>query len=397
MRKRKKVYFQLQRISQGIILTILFMAAIFLLNKDSEAGEMLLRETVPFYPVKSRSVSLFKFADEGLAGQGDDLAELDEYATGGARDIPQPDMQEVFRVDRVEESINLDNVHGVIGLGDVILQPETDHAQAEHHIDKEILTMADMDRLRDLQYAKQNFYIVDSRTDLTAQDYDVDRFLQTDLGIDNSMDGPKVLIFHTHSQEGYRDSDPADPMDGVMGAGKRLAEILTEKYGIETMHHTGRYDIIDGKSQVMGAYERMEPSIEKILADNPSIQVAIDLHRDGVQENTRLVTDINGKPTAQIMFFNGLSKLKNDGVLSSIDSLPNPHLPTNLAFSFHMQVKANSLYPQFTRKVYLNAYRYSLNMLPKSLLVEVGAQTNTKDEGLNAMEPLAELLVGVIR
>ncbi|MCL2674539.1 MAG: stage II sporulation protein P, partial [Defluviitaleaceae bacterium] len=48
------------------------------------------------------------------------------------------------------------------------------------------------------------------------------------------------------------------------------------------------------------------------------------------------------------------------------------------------------------RKIYLNAFRYSLHMMPKSLFVEVGAQTNTLEEALNAALPLADILATVI-
>ncbi len=48
------------------------------------------------------------------------------------------------------------------------------------------------------------------------------------------------------------------------------------------------------------------------------------------------------------------------------------------------------------RKIYVNAYRYSLNMLPKSLLIEIGAQTNSKQEALNAIDFLAEILANVL-
>ena len=64
---------------------------------------------------------------------------------------------------------------------------------------------------------------------------------------------------------------------------------------------------MNGKGQITGAYERMEPPIRKILAEHPSIEVCIDLHRDGVGDSTRLVTNINGRPCAQVMFFNGLA------------------------------------------------------------------------------------------
>ena len=61
-----------------------------------------------------------------------------------------------------------------------------------------------------------------------------------------------------------------------------------------------------------------------------------------------------------------------------------------------MKYAGDKLYPGFVRRNYLKTYRYSLHMLPKSLLVEVGAQTNTKEEAMNAMEPLAEILMSVI-
>ena len=120
------------------------------------------------------------------------------------------------------------------------------------------------------------------------------------------------------------------------------------------------------------------------------------MHRDGVAEGTRLVTNINGKDCAQIMFFNGLCRLNQNGQAVPTPGLDNPYVKDNLAFSLQMQTQARTRYPGFTRKIYLNAYRFSLHMMPRSTLIEVGAQTNTKEEIHNAMEPLAEILASVI-
>ncbi len=76
--------------------------------------------------------------------------------------------------------------------------------------------------------------------------------------------------------------------------------------------------------------------------------------------------------------------------------MENPYLKENLAFSLQMKTTADALYPGFSRKIYLNAYRFSLHMLPRSTLIEVGAQTNTKAEIWNAMEPLAKALASVL-
>jgi|GEM_PF-169178 len=300
-----------------------------------------------------------------------------------------------MKIDKVEDNSALASVGGVLGINDVSLQPETDLSMFSGA--SAPITIGNLDQLRDLNYLRNNFYTVDKATALTSADFNVDNFINTDLKIDNSVDGPKVLIFHTHSQEMYADSDPSSLMDGVVGVGQELADILENKYGIQCLHDTGTYDVVDGVHTVLGAYERMEPNIEKILADNPSIQVAIDIHRDGIPDDEKLVTTQNGVQMAQVMFFNGLCKLNDEnGVLQPIDGLASPYIQTNLAMSFMAELTANQLYPDFARKIYLNAYRYSENMLPKSMLIEVGAQTNTKQEALNAMGPLADVLASVI-
>ena len=61
-----------------------------------------------------------------------------------------------------------------------------------------------------------------------------------------------------------------------------------------------------------------------------------------------------------------------------------------------MQLMTEEMYPGFARKIYLKGYRYSLHLMPKSLLIEAGAQTNTVEEMKNAMELLANVLEKVL-
>ncbi len=286
----------------------------------------------------------------------------------------------------------------MIGLDEIMYQPEIDSSHLDHSAPLDQFTEDMIARMDDVEFLKKNFYIVDARTELQSGDVKAKDFLQRDFAIDNSVEGPKILIFHTHSTEGFADSDMSKDMnEGIWGVGEQLKQLLEKKYGIETLHDIGRYDIVDGKGQILGAYERMEAPIAKILKENPSIQVVIDMHRDGLPENVHLVTEVNGKQCARIMFCNGLCKLKKEGSTQAISNLPNPYIEDNLAFSLQMQARANRKFPAFTRRIYLNAYRYSLHMRARSLLVEVGSQTNTKEEAKNAMEPLAEILAEVIQ
>lgn len=249
-----------------------------------------------------------------------------------------------------------------------------------------------LEQLKNYEYLVSNFYTIDSTTMTSPEELNAEVLLSKDLKINKETKGPKVLIYHTHSQEGFADSVPGDASTSIVGVGTYLTELLNKK-GIETIHHEGVYDLIDGELDRSRAYDLAEPEVRKILADNPSIEVLIDLHRDGVAEGTHLVTEINGKPTAQIMFFNGLSRTKANG---EIDYLYNPYIQDNLAFSLQMQLKAMELYPGFTRHIYLRGYCYNMNIMPKTLLIEAGAQTNTVEEMKNAMEILAETLDNVL-
>lgn len=249
-----------------------------------------------------------------------------------------------------------------------------------------------IEKLRDFDYLLSNFYTVDSSTMIGPEQLNADDLLSRSMKIDNTTGGPKVIIFHTHSQEEFVDSTPGDPATSIVGMGDYLTELLNEK-GIETIHDTGVYDIINGQLDRSNAYENAEASVRPLIEANPTLEVAIDLHRDGVAEGTHLVTEINGKPTAKIMYFNGLSRTRTNG---DIDYLYNPYIQDNLAFSLQMQLASESLYPGFVRHIYLRAYRYNLHLLPKSLLVEAGAQTNTVEEMRNAMEVLADTLAHVI-
>ena len=249
-----------------------------------------------------------------------------------------------------------------------------------------------MDKLRDFNYLLSTFYTVDSTTTIGPEQLNADELLAKDMHINQKTKGPKVLIFHTHSQEDFVDSVKGDPNTSIVGIGKYLAEKLNA-LGIETMHHDGVYDLIDGKLDRSRAYEFSEVGVKEILNQYPSIEVVIDLHRDGVAENKHLVTEINGKQTAKIMYFNGLSRTKTNG---DIAYLKNPYIQDNLSFSLQMQLATESMYPGFARRIYLKGYRYSLHMMPKSLLIEAGSQTNTVEEMKNAMDLLANILNDVL-
>lgn len=242
-------------------------------------------------------------------------------------------------------------------------------------------------KLNDFDYLLQNFYVVDRTTTINSGQLNAEELLGKSMKLNHGPDAPQILIYHTHSQEGFADST-GDASTSIVGVGEYLNQLLGS-YGFHVIHHTGEYDVETRDN----AYSKAGPAVEQILRENPSIEIVIDLHRDGVPEGTRLVTEQGGKEMASIMFFNGLSRTTANG---DIGYLPNPYIQDNLAFSLQMQLAAKEYYPGFSRAIYLKGYRYNMHYCPKTLLVEVGAQTNTVQEAMNAMEPLADIIAKVI-
>ena len=248
--------------------------------------------------------------------------------------------------------------------------------------------------LADYDYLMNHFFIVDSATETTAEQINAASFLAEDLTLPKEAGLPQILIYHSHSQETFCDSREGKEEDTIVGVGDYLTKLLSETYGYQVMHVTEKFDLAGGELDRSKAYDYARAWLEPVLKENPSIQVVIDLHRDGVPDDRRLVTEINGKETAQLLFYNGLSHTINSGDLSY---LPNPYIQDNLAFSFQLEYQAALYYPELYRGIYLAGLRYNLHLRPRALLLEAGAQTNTVQEVKNAMEQFADILDRVLQ
>lgn len=247
-------------------------------------------------------------------------------------------------------------------------------------------------QLADYDFLMKHFYTVHPTTTAGRDMMSAKTFLSEDFSLKQGNEAPQILIYHTHSQEEFSDYHQGNKEATIVGVGNYLTELLEQK-GYNVIHDTSVYDLRDGKLDRSKAYTYALDGITAILQKNPSIQVVLDIHRDGVKESTRLVQEINGKQTATIMFFNGISQTP-DG---PIEYLRNPYRTDNMAFSFQMKLCADACYPGFTRKIYLKGLRYNQHVRPCSALIEVGAQNNTYEEARNAMEPLSELIDMVVR
>lgn len=363
----------------------------------SGAGNFLAGEYVPSYTfydsVESQSEYTLKNSILNdiyptgeyyriYAGQGEACVSYDSYVDTIAQVV------NITGQDDNKEDNNQNQENDVSEASDKATGGETESEKSTNIIAADTVTGNVYDRqdLNDYNFCQQ-FYTVTSITSLTKEIFRPSEFLDKDMKITHDSSSPQILIFHTHSQEKFADSTD-DDSTSILGVGDYLTELLTGK-GYNVIHDRSVYDYVDGKLDRSKAYTYAEQGIESILESNPSIEVVIDLHRDGVADTTHLVTEVDGRQMAKIMFFNGISY---SNVKGNINYLYNPYRDDNLAMSLQMHLIGEAYYPGFLRRNYINAYRYCLHERAKSMLIEAGAQTNTFEEVKNAMEPLADML-----
>ena len=207
---------------------------------------------------------------------------------------------------------------------------------------------------------------------------------------------PAVLILHTHATESYtrekgedyKETSPFRTLEeayNMVCVGEHLAELL-EAGGITVLHDRQLHDY----PSYNGSYSNARRAVTQHLKENPSICMVLDLHRDASgsdKKQMRTEAEVDGKPSAQIMFVVGTGS----------SALQNPHWEENLALALKLQVQMERLAPGICRNVNLRAQRFNHDLSAGTLLVEVGAAGNTRQEALTAVEVLAQAIVELAR
>lgn len=224
---------------------------------------------------------------------------------------------------------------------------------------------------------------------------DVAALAQTQLTLTLPEEGPQVLIVHTHGSEAYTpdgtdtyvatgECRTTDTEKSVVRVGDEIAKVLTEM-GLTVVHDTELYDY----PEYNGAYDRSLAAVEGWLAQYPTIQVVLDVHRDALigSDGTvyKPITTINGEKCAQVMLVMGSNALYD-----------HPNWLENLALAVQVQKEMNTLWPTLARPIGLRENRYNQQTAPGAMLVEVGSHGNTLQEALAAGRMFARALGAVL-
>lgn len=226
---------------------------------------------------------------------------------------------------------------------------------------------------------------------------DIKSELESELGfkISNTKE-PQVLIYHTHTCESFLTYDTGYFFEGyyprttdlkknVCAVGDEIARQLNNA-GIVTLHDKTIHD----DPSYNGAYDRSYDTVMSYLEKYPSIKVVLDIHRDGIGNETQIskpVFEYNGKKAAQVMILAGYN-YDDDPTFGDWEY--------NLRFALQIQKKAQNMFPDMMRPLYFADFMYNMNINTGSLLIEIGANGNTLEEvrysGCLLGKALAEVL-----
>jgi stage II sporulation protein P len=209
-------------------------------------------------------------------------------------------------------------------------------------------------------------------------------------------DEPQVLIMHTHTTESYEpyqrgfydssfNSRTTDPTKSVIAVGNQIAYQL-EQNGIGVIHDTTLHDY----PSYNGSYDRSRVTVKKILEENPSIKIVLDIHRDAIEKadgcRVAPTTEINGKSAAQVMIICGC----DDGTMNM------PNYMKNFRFASLVQQQMESDYPTLTRPVLFDYRKYNQDLTTGSILVEVGGHANSIDQAIYSGELIGKSLANAL-
>ena len=211
--------------------------------------------------------------------------------------------------------------------------------------------------------------------------FDFESYLSEPLSFSVGKGGaePQVLIYHTHTGEGYLDADVDKCFESyyshtynndfnVVAVGEAIKRSLEEN-GIATLHDPTVHD-----STYSGSYYRSAETASADMADYPSIKIVLDIHRDAIGTDdckTKPVFEYEGRKGAQIMILSGCDYY---------GEMDFPDWEKNLSLALKLQTTAERLYPGMTRPLSFDYFSYNEPLCDGSLLIEIGSEANSIDE-----------------
>lgn len=224
---------------------------------------------------------------------------------------------------------------------------------------------------------------------------DVEALLLSQLDWKLDTGEPTVLILHTHATESYRKTEgesyeessayrTLDTQHNMVRVGEQLAQQLQQN-GIAVIHDTTFHDY----PSYNDSYNNARKTAESYLAQYPSIQLVLDIHRDaadlsaGQQLTTHALA--GGAESSQLMMVVG----------TNANGLHHPDWQKNMALAIKLHALLEKEDPGICRPISFRAERFNQDLSPGALIVEVGAAGDTMAQALTAVQALGDAIIAL--
>lgn len=180
-----------------------------------------------------------------------------------------------------------------------------------------------------------------------------------------------IGIYHTHNAESYIPTDGTDSINGKGGIHQvglvfqeTLNELDVDVHYLETLH----------LPHDRGAYRRSRETVLELLSENPD--AIFDIHRDAAPQNAYAV-QLGNEWMTSIQFVVGRQ---------------NQNLGINRKYAQSLKKIADDLYPGLIKGIFYGRGNYNQDLSPLSLLIEVGAHTNSRPAAERGVRLFAEVV-----
>ncbi len=245
-----------------------------------------------------------------------------------------------------------------------------------------------------LAFSTRHFWL---RNDTSLSEQDITNVLKQPMSIAlEDTKEPQVLIYHTHATESFCPFDTeiydtrynwrsTDNNNNMVAVGAVMAQTLRDR-GIVVIQDTSQHDY----PSYDGSYANSYRAIKDYLARYPTIKVVLDLHRDAIERDGRVIVkptlEANGQKYAQLMIISNC----DDG--SGL--IPNWRENLRFAAALSDQMELNT--PGITRPLMFSYRKYNQQLSTGALLLEFGSHANTLEEAKNTAVVTGEALAQVL-
>ena len=181
-----------------------------------------------------------------------------------------------------------------------------------------------------------------------------------------------IAMYVTHSDESYIPTDGTESVNGQGGIYDVARQFRDE------LQNLGVDVILDESTHLphdSGAYRRSRQTAERLLQKRPD--AIIDIHRDGIPDETEYTCTINGDPASQVRLLVGRS---------------NQNSEVNREFAKQIKAIADKQYPGLIKDIFIGKGNYNQDLSPNAILLEFGTHTLSKERALESTQHMANVI-----